>query len=192
MFDALLSLDASITLWFNQMGQLWLDPIVMRLTKPLTWFPLYLLLIYIIYREFGWRRMLVILLGVGLGILIADQMASGICKPLVARPRPTHEPALEGLVRIVNDYRGGPYGFFSSHAANTFCVGTYFSLLLRKRWLICLLAAYALTNCWTRLYLGVHYMGDILVGIIWGIFCGWMIYRLAKHVLNYTKLSTKV
>lgn len=190
MIESLLSLDSSITLWFNQMGQPWLDPIVMRLTKPLTWLPLYLLLIYILYRAYGWKRMLILLAGIGVGILLADQMASGICKPLVARFRPTHEPALEGIVRIVNDYRGGPYGFFSSHAANTFCVATYFSLLLRRRCLTCLLFAYAVTNCWTRLYLGVHYFGDIMVGIIWGIFCGWMICRLAKYILNTTKLTT--
>lgn len=172
-----MSIDASITLWFNAMGQPWLDPIVRTLTRPITWVPLYVLLAVLLWRQLGWRRTLFVLAGAALCVLIADQMASGVCKPLFHRLRPTHEPQLEGLVRIVNGYRGGMYGFFSSHAANTCAIATYLSLIFRSRWLTLLLVVYAAINCWTRLYLGVHYFGDIMTGVVWGCLTGWTIYR---------------
>lgn len=178
-----MSIDASITLWFNGMGQPWLDPIVMALTRPTTWTPLYAILIFLIWKRLGWRHTLIILVGTGICVVIADQFASGICKPLFHRLRPTHEPTLEGIVRVVNNYRSGLYGFFSSHAANTCAIALYLSFVLRSRAVTALLFAYAAINCWTRLYLGVHYFGDILVGIIWGCLTGFAVLRLYKWVL---------
>lgn len=182
-------MDTSLTLFFNQMGQPWLDPIVMLLTKPLTWVPLYvLLLLVLILRvksiELGkWDRfktIILILIGAALCILVADQVASHLCKPLFQRLRPTHEPSLDGIVRIVQDYRGGLYSFFSSHAANTCALAVYFSLIIRRRPITVLLILFVAINCWTRLYLGAHYVSDILVGLIFGALVGYLVALLVS------------
>ena len=87
------------------------------------------------------------------------------------------------LVDVVNDYRGGKYGFFSSHAANTFAVATFMSLLVRYRAFTLTLVSWALLNCWSRVYLGVHYVGDIAAGILWGLFVGYAVYWLFRRLV---------
>lgn len=182
-------MDTSLTLFFNQMGQPWLDPIVMLLTKPLTWLPFYALLLLVLIlrvKSIGlgkWDRfktIILILIGAALCILVADQVASHLCKPLFQRLRPTHEPSLDGIVRIVQDYRGGLYGFFSSHAANTCALAVYFSLIIRRRHITVLLILFVAINCWTRLYLGAHYVSDILVGLIFGALVGYLVALLVS------------
>lgn len=182
-------MDTSLTLFFNQMGQPWLDPIVMFLTKPLTWLPFYALLLLVLIlrvKSLGlgkWDRfktIILILIGAALCILVADQVASHLCKPLFQRLRPTHEPSLDGIVRIVQDYRGGLYSFFSSHAANTCALAVYFSLIIRRRPITVLLILFVAINCWTRLYLGAHYVSDILVGLIFGALVGYLVALLVS------------
>lgn len=182
-------MDTSLTLFFNQMGQPWLDPIVMLLTKPLTWVPFYALLLLVLIlrvKSLGlgkWDRfktIILILIGAALCILVADQVASHLCKPLFQRLRPTHEPSLDGIVRIVQDYRGGLYSFFSSHAANTCALAVYFSLIIRRRPITVLLILFVAINCWTRLYLGAHYVSDILVGLIFGALVGYLVALLVS------------
>lgn len=182
-------MDTSLTLFFNQMGQPWLDPIVMLLTKPLTWVPFYAFLLLVLIlrvKSLGlgkWDRfktIILILIGAALCILVADQVASHLCKPLFQRLRPTHEPSLDGIVRIVQDYRGGLYSFFSSHAANTCALAVYFSLIIRRRPITVLLILFVAINCWTRLYLGAHYVSDILVGLIFGALVGYLVALLVS------------
>lgn len=183
-------MDTSLTLFFNHMGQSWLDPIVMVLTKPLTWAPVYALLMLVLIlrvrstglkKKEGLKAIVLILIGAALCILVADQVASHLCKPLFQRLRPTHEPSLYGIVRIVQDYRGGLYGFFSSHAANTCALAMYLGLIIRRRPITVLLVLYVAINCWTRLYLGVHYVSDILVGLIFGALVGYLFARLVSR-----------
>ena len=182
-------MDTSLTLFFNQMGQPWLDPIVMLLTKPLTWVPFYAFLLLVLIlrvKSLGlgkWDRfktIILILIGAALCILVADQVASHLCKPLFQRLRPTHEPSLDGIVRIVQDYRGGLYSFFSSHAANTCALAVYFSLIIRRRPITVLLILFVAINCWTRLYLGAHYVSDILVGLVFGALVGYLVALLVS------------
>ena len=95
------------------------------------------------------------------------------------------------LVDVVNNYRGGNYGFFSSHASNTFSIAIFFTLLVRSRSLSTFLILWSLTNCWTRLYLGVHYPGDVLVGLLWGGIVGtavWFLYYRICLRMNVKQL----
>ena len=134
-----------------------------------------------------WMVLLMILLG----IFISDQLSSSIVKPLAARFRPTNDPQLMYLVDIVNNYRGGKYGFFSAHASNTFTVAVFLTLLFRHRRVGVLLLSWAVLNCYTRVYLGVHYVGDILVGTLVGILIGFLIYRLySSHKPSAELLNT--
>lgn len=178
MLDSIISLDTQLTLLLNGSDCLFIDNLAISATKTTTWIPLGLLLLYVLVRQNNWKNLLLVILSIALAITLADQMASGVFKPLVGRLRPSHNPELEGIIDLVNGYRGGRYGFFSSHAANTCAVAVFLSLLFRHKIFTLLICSWTLLNCWTRLYLGVHYVGDITVGLIWGAIVGWTVYKL--------------
>ena len=123
-------------------------------------------------------------LAVGLCILIADQVASGFCKPFFERLRPTHDPELKDIVHVVNDYRSALYGFCSSHASNTFGIATLTCLLFRNRWYAALIFSWATLNCYSRMYLGVHFPLDIICGALLGVAAGYISYYFYKLVVN--------
>ena len=174
----LIHFDKQLLLALNGSDSVFLDYVIMTLTNARTWIPLYLALFYVVLKtNRGLREVLLVLASAGLCVLLAGTIDDTIVKPLVARWRPTHDPEIGALVDVVNGYRGGNYGFFSAHAANTFSIALFFSLLMRRRLLVIALVCYSLVNCWTRLYLGVHYPGDITVGLLWGALVGWSVYR---------------
>ncbi len=185
--------DKQLFIWLNGFHTPWLDPVMLLVTKTAFWLPLYFALAYLIfknYRKEGW----LVLAGVGLAILLADQITSGLMKPLFARPRPSHEPSLAGLVHIVDDYTGGQYGFASSHAANTFTVALIVWLVLKQfyRWIV-FIFLWATLMTYTRIYLGVHYPGDILAGMMVGLLSAWTGFRFYKwltHLRNNRKNPT--
>ena len=170
------SLDRTLTLALNGSASLYLDHLAWLSTKTITWLPLVLVLVFVLLRNNDWRRTLSIVLFLALAILLADQMASGICKPLFERFRPSQNPDLIHYIDVVRGYRGGSYGFFSSHAANTMAVATFLTLLVRSTTLGAYLYSWVALNCWTRVYLGVHYVGDLLTGLLWGGIVGWITY----------------
>jgi undecaprenyl-diphosphatase len=143
--------------------------------------PLYAFLLYHIYGAYK-RRTWGILLSIVILIVMTDQFTTTLMKPFFERPRPSHEPTLQGLVHLVNGYSGGKYGFASSHAANTFGVAMFLSCLLKreKPW-ISWLFLWAAFVSYTRIYLGVHYPGDIIVGALIGILFGWLVFKLYIH-----------
>lgn len=154
----------------------------MTATRTVTWIPLFAVLLYMVVRagRKNVRGVLCVLAAVGLCVLLCDAFVSSVVKPLVARPRPTHDAVLGPLVDVVHGYRGGAYGFFSSHAANTAALATLFALLFRNRWFAVHLYGWVLVNCWTRVYLGVHYAGDLAVGLFWGVLVGLLSYRAVR------------
>lgn len=161
-----------------------LDNIMWTASTRWVWIPLYVLLLILLvlrYRKKEYQftqstltSVLIILALLAVSVGLADWISSGLLKPLIARPRPTHEPALAGLLHIVNGYTGGPYGFPSSHAANT-CAVTLFFALVYKDWRLTLgLVVWMLLNCYSRMYLGVHYPLDIVAGLLVGVITGCM------------------
>lgn len=123
---------------------------------------------------------------------LADQVCSSLIRPVVARLRPANlENPIVDMVYIVNGYRGGSYGFPSCHAANSFGLALYVVFTFRKRWLSLFIIAWAVLNCYTRIYLGVHYPGDLLVGGIIGGFGGWMFSTIAYKAAVYLEPSTR-
>lgn len=181
--EEIIQIDKQLLLMVNGSDSLFLDYLVLTLTNALTWIPLYLGLLYVIIKaNKNTREVLLVIAAAGCCYLLAGGIDDGIVKPLVARWRPTHDPEIGSLVDVVNGYRGGKYGFFSAHAANTFCIAVFFSLLIRQRMLTFFLVGWSFINCYTRLYLGVHYPGDITVGLLWGGFVGWFVYKLYCHV----------
>ncbi len=183
--NSLIGLDKQLLLLLNGSDSLFLDTLVTMLTDARTWIPLYLSLFYVVMKSnSSVARILMVVGAAGLCVLLAGTVDDTIVKPLVARWRPARDPEIGLLVDTVNGYRGGRFGFFSAHAANTFSIALFFSLLMRQRLFTVAMVAWSLVNCWTRLYLGVHYPGDIIVGLLWGAAVGYGVYRL------YTRFTT--
>lgn len=149
-------------------------------SQKLTWLPLYIALLGVVI--YKWRKQSVwILLAVIVCVGLSDIISSSIIKPLVERPRPTRVPELEGLLHIVNGYTSGRFGFVSSHAANSFGLAMLFALLCKhEKFTLSTLFIWAALNAYSRIYLGVHYPGDILGGTVVGISMAFICYGLLK------------
>ena len=184
-FQQIIDFDKQLLLLLNGSESLFLDSMVVTLTTAWTWVPLYIsLLIVVIKNSDSALKILLTILSAGLCVLLAGTVDDTIVKPLVGRWRPTRDPEIGFLVDIVDGYRGGDYGFFSAHAANTFSIAIFFCWLVRCRLLSIALVLWSLTNCWTRLYLGVHFPGDILVGLCWGALVGTGVYFLYRYCVT--------
>lgn len=188
------TIDAIDMFFLSQMNgsdSMFVDQLAIFLTNGLTWIPLYLaLMALVIKNNEKFSQVALLLASVAVVLLLTDGVADYIVKPLVARPRPTSEPALQGLVTVVNGYRPSGYSFFSAHAANTFGIAVFISLVVRNGIFSLFMSLWALINCWTRLYLGVHYMSDIVVGILWGIASAFIAFFLYRRL--YYKVSPRL
>ena len=182
--EELIHLDKELLLWLNGSDSLFMDSLMMTLTNAKTWIPLYLSLFYVVLKSNATvKDILLVLAAAGACVLLAGTIDDTIVKPLVARWRPGHDPEI-GMLVDTDGYRGGKYGFFSAHASNTFSIAVFFSLLMRQRLFTVFMVSYSLINCYTRMYLGVHYPGDITVGLLWGGLVGWSVYK------GYCRLTT--
>ena len=193
MLEQLIHIDTEILLAINRWHAPWADTLMWIISAKATWIPLYLLLIGLLiwrYRKpvptaVKWLQrvpacvVMIVLIACAVGA--ADFIASGILKDLVARPRPTRVPELEGVLHLVNGYRSGQHGFVSSHAANTMACALLFSLIWRNKIATCGLMLWVAANCYSRMYLGVHYPTDILGGIIIGILMAVVGYVLLRR-----------
>lgn len=176
--DFLIHLDKQLLLVLNGSDCLWLDNLMWYISRTTTWIVMMLALLWLVFRRDNWRATASFILCFALCIVLADQISSTIIKPWVMRPRPTHDPEIGALVDLVRNHRGGRYGFVSSHAANTFAVVTMLSLVIRRRALTFVTVTWAMLVSYSRMYLGVHYPGDILCGALLGVLIGWLMYRL--------------
>lgn len=181
--DDLIALDREAFLILNGLHQSWLDQPMYLLSERLIWVPLYALLLYLIYRKYRSDTWIVVI-GIIVMVTLSDQLASAVMKPLFERLRPSRDPSLEGMVHIVNNYRGGLYGFASSHAANTFGVATFVCMMLPEKKYLLVLFAWAAFVSYTRIYLGVHYPGDIVAGAIVGALCAWLSVRITHFLVG--------
>jgi undecaprenyl-diphosphatase len=173
-------LDQQLFLFLNSHNSPFWDRIMWIISAILTWVPLYLAILIALAIKYK-RKFLVLVLIIIIAITLSDQL-SVIIKNNVHRLRPSHEPAIAGLVHIVRDYRGGSYGFVSSHAANCFTVALLSLLLIRKKWFTFSILFWAMVVSYSRIYLGVHYPGDVIFGSLLGILTGWGIFKLYKLV----------
>ncbi len=183
MTDIILNLDEQLLLWCNGLHTPRLDSVMMTITGKWIWIPLYALLVGLLFRRCGWRRTLILLVGVALLITLADQICATWIRPAVARMRPCDpDNPLSALVHTVNGYAPGSYSFPSCHAANTFALAMYLSLAMRNRGITLFMFVWASVVSYSRLYLGVHHPGDILIGALIGIALAMIVYWLTTKV----------
>ncbi len=188
MIEYLEMLDRSLLLFFNHLNSQVADSIMWFLSDKYVWIPLYVFIMILSIRIAGWRSLLWIMVMI-LTFGLTDQISVHAFKEVFERYRPTHNLEIQHLIHTVNNYRGGLYGFVSSHAANTFGLATISSLLIKKRWYGIVIFIWAALVSFSRIYLGVHYPGDIICGALLGVICGyivWQLYQLLPAKWKYT------
>ena len=183
MLDKIIKIDQDVFLYFNQFNSSFFDNVMYWVSHPLFWIPLYLFFFYLLFKKFGLKPMLVMVILIGVTFALTDLISVELFKKVFERLRPSHEPKLEGLVHLVDNYRGGQFGFVSSHAASVFGLATVMTLLLFKEikrfWIFVFL--WAILVSYSRLYLGVHYPLDLICGGILGMSIGLLMFTIFKR-----------
>lgn len=181
MIETLTGIDSQILLWVNGQHNEYWDTVMYFATRRVIWYPLYVAMLYAIYLCYGWRTMVTAFVMAFLAVLLADQVCASVIRPYVGRLRPCDpDNPISVCVHTVLGYRPGSYSFPSCHAANTMAAATLTSLLF-KRWRYTVFAfAWAIFICYTRMYLGVHYPGDLLAGSVAGCAAGCVAYAVTS------------
>lgn len=186
MIEYLINLDTEIFLLFNSWNNLFWDIAMKMATGKLIWIGMYFALVYALGKAYGWQTALVMIVMTALSVAAADQLTASVIRPVVERLRPSNmDNPISHLVHIVNGYRSGGYSFPSCHAANTFAVATLMSLVFRRWRFTFAIVFWAILNCYSRVYLGVHYPGDLLAGMVIGVLSGIIFYIIGRLWIKY-------
>lgn len=181
--DEIIKTDKKLMILLNNLGSESFDNFWLMISEVWIWIPFYIILLYFLYKNYRKNSFIFILIFIILGVAISDQLAN-IFKYGVERLRPCHDPSMEGLIREVKC--GGRFGFYSAHASNTFFLATYLFLLLKNKikFLSSILIFWAIIVSYSRIYLGVHFPLDVLVGSFFGVAIGCFCGILAKIVIK--------
>ena len=193
MIEVLNIWDVELLLFLNGLNNSFFDWLMYWISVKWVWIPLYAFLLYLIIKEYKWKS-LVILLLVAILITLSDQLSVHLFKNTIHRLRPCHNPAIMDLVHLVKDHCGGMYGFVSSHAANSFALAVFLIGLLGKRfkYFTVLILLWAVLISYSRIYLGVHYPGDVIVGGIFGAILGFILLLILNKIINKSNIINQI
>ncbi len=191
MIEQLVQLDTELFLYLNNLGNTSWDGFWMFYTTKFNWIPFYAVLAYLMYKRLNTKMFLLTLLVIALMITFTDQITNVFKKVLVMRLRPCHNDEIQGMFRLVKEYCGGRYGYFSGHASNSMAIAVFTSLMLRAKYkyLPYLMIVWALAMGYSRIYIGVHYPLDVLSGMLFGALSGFVFYRLDRYLQFRFRLS---
>ena len=189
--STLTDIDKYLLLSLNGSDSLFWDGVMKVYTSMAIWIPLALMLAYVLIKNNSMKDFLLLLLIIAGVVALTDGISSTFCKPFFERWRPTRDPVLMYIVDVVTETRGKDYGFTSSHAANSFGIAVFVMLLIKNRALSLSLILWASMNAFTRIYLGVHYPGDIIAGTLIGVLVGWGMYRLFIYIKKHGKRNSR-
>lgn len=175
--------DQAVMEIMGSRGDLFLDTFSQLMTWGWTWLPLYvLLLVVVIKNNESMAQIWLIIASALLCVLFSGILSDLVVKPLTLRLRPLNDPVITSTISTVEGLENSSYSFFSSHAANTFSLAIFFSLLIRNRWLTMVIVAWSVLNSWTRIYLYMHFPSDVLVGLLWGGAVGATVFFFHKKI----------
>ena len=178
-------IDARLLLIVNGAHSPFLDSVMWCISGRWIWVPFYAVLAYLLFRRMSWKRASICLVTIGLIILAADQTCATLIRPEIGRLRPANlNNPLSSFVHVVNGYRGGRYGFPSCHAANTFALAVFMSLVIRHKWFTVMMFSWAFVVSYSRMYLGVHYFGDLFCGATIGSLFAVLFYYLQNYLFK--------
>ncbi len=185
--------DTDLFLWLNFDGGSLVDSLMLFASGKLSWLPLYLLILWLVWRRSGWRGVLFAVVAIGAAVGLSDLISgifkhSGLLKGLLpdfpVRLRPMHTPELEGLVHFVRE--GGQFGTVSAHAATSISIAIIASMAIRRRWFVAVMWTQVALVCYSRIYLGYHFPQDILLGALVGTLSGGSMWLLFRRLITPT------
>ncbi|NDV65084.1 phosphatase PAP2 family protein [Bacteroides sp. 224] len=182
MIEKILFYERDLFLALNGSESELLDRFMWLYSGKAVWIPLVFLIFFVLVYKKGWKESLFVLIAIALVITLCDQFASGLCKPMFERFRPTHHPDFMNQVETVFGYRGGRWGFMSSHTTNAFGFATFMVLLFRNTLFTWTIYIWAAVTAYSRIYLGVHFISDIVPAVFVGLFFGYIVFKLYKKV----------
>lgn len=181
--EEIIQLDKELFIYLNTLGSVAWDGFWEFLSERSYWIPFYLFLLYLLFRNFGWKKTGLVLGLTLLMVLFTDQITNFL-KDGFQRPRPCFTPEFEGIMRGVGCERRGRFGFTSAHASNHFAIALFLGLIFRKsyKWMLPLLLVWAALISYSRIYLGVHFPLDVICGGLIGLVLGLAYYRFYLYL----------
>ncbi len=182
--DQIITLDKELFLYLNGLGSSTWDGFWMFITGKWNAIPLYVFLLFLLHKKLGLKVTLITLVVVALMIACTDQLANLFKKVLFLRPRPCHDPMLMEMMRLVKSRCGGAYGYFSAHAASSMALAVFLGKIFQtySKKIGVFLLIWAVFVGYSRIYIGVHYPGDVLTGMFFGVIIGLLFLKLHRYL----------
>lgn len=181
LVEQILPYERELFLWLNNSHNIFADSFMWIYSNKFTWIPLAVVALGVFVYKVKWQYALLFIFCIALLFTLCDQLSANVVKPIFERYRPTHHPDFKNSVMIVNNYKGGRFGFISAHATNGFGFAMFLSLVFKYRRLTLTFFAWAAVTAYSRIYLGVHFISDVIGGMTLGIIIGFLVYLLLQY-----------
>ena len=190
LLSILKAMDTMVFLTVNSHHNAYFDSVMWLVSGKLIWVPMYVSLFFVLLKNYSYKVVFAILLAIGVVILFTDSFTAQVIRPWVCRLRPSNlDNPMSSMVHIVDGYRGGAYGFPSNHASNTWGLAFFITFLFRRYKLTFFFFLWALLVCYSRMYLGVHYFGDLLIGGLLALAGASTVFYVFRKVSGDTRLQ---